>query len=71
MGRPKLRKSNLNLKQFYGSVIKTLGSFEGIFVTKTCYKIIPINAQKTWTPRNRYVKSGYCQIDKLYKVWRT
>ena len=31
MSKPKLRKSNLNLKQFDGSAIKTLGSFEGIW----------------------------------------
>ena len=42
MGKPKLRKCNLNLKQFDGSVIKTLGSFEVIFEIKTRYKIIPI-----------------------------
>lgn len=40
MGKSKLRKSNLNLKQFDGSVIKTLGSFKGTFET-TFLRLFP------------------------------
>lgn len=35
VGKPKLRKSNRNLKQFDGSIIKTLESIEGHFDIKT------------------------------------
>lgn len=34
MDRPKLKKSNLQLEQFDGSIIKILGCFQGTFETK-------------------------------------
>ena len=42
MCQPKLRKSNLLLKQFDGIVIKVMDTFEGIFETKKHFKKIPI-----------------------------
>ena len=42
MGKPKLRKNNLQLKQFDRTVIKVMGTFEGTFKTKKHFKMIPI-----------------------------
>ena len=39
---PKLKKSTLQLKQFDGTIIKTLGTFECMFETKNPFEIIPI-----------------------------
>lgn len=41
MGRLKLRQSKLQLKQFDGSVIKTLGCFEEVFKMKSRFEVIP------------------------------
>ena len=38
----RLKKSTLQLKQFDGTIIKTLGTFEGTFETKNRFEIIPI-----------------------------
>ena len=40
--KPRLKKSALQLKQFAGTIIKTLGTFEGTFETKNRFEIIPI-----------------------------
>ena len=42
LGKPRLKKSALQLKQFNGTVIKTLGTFKGTFETKNRFEIIPI-----------------------------
>ena len=42
MGTRKLRKSNLQLKQFDRSVIKVMGIFHGTFETKKPTEMIPI-----------------------------
>ena len=40
--KPRLKKSVLQLKQFDGTIIKILGTFEGTFETKNRFEIIPI-----------------------------
>ena len=40
--KPKLRKSNRQLKQFDGTVIKVMATFEGIFKTKKHFEMNPI-----------------------------
>ena len=40
--KPRLKKSALQLKQFDGTIIKTLGTFEGTFETKNHFEMIPI-----------------------------
>ena len=42
IGKPTLRKSSLQLRQFNGSVIKTLGYFEGSLVLEDKFEVIPI-----------------------------
>ena len=42
LGKPRLKKSALQIKQFDGTIIKTLGTFEGMFETKKRFEIIPI-----------------------------
>ena len=42
LGKPRLKKSTLQLKQFDGTIIKTLGTFKGMFETKNLFEIIPI-----------------------------
>ena len=42
LGKPRLKKSILQLKQFDGTIIKTLGTFEGTFETKNHFEIIPV-----------------------------
>ena len=42
LGMPKLKKLALQLKQFDGTIIKTLGTFDGMFETKNHFEIIPI-----------------------------
>ena len=42
LGKPKLKKSILQLKQFNGTIIKTIGTLEGIFETKNHFEIILI-----------------------------
>ena len=42
LGKPRLKKSTLQLKQMDGTIIKILGTFEGMFETKNCFEIIPI-----------------------------
>ena len=42
IGKPKLRKSNLQFKQFDGTVIKVMNTFEGKLGTKKRFKMIPI-----------------------------
>ena len=42
LGQPMLKKPALQLKQFDGTIIKTLGTFEGTFETKNHFEIIPI-----------------------------
>ena len=44
LGTPRLKKSALQLKQFDGTIIKTLGTFESMFETKNCFKITPITS---------------------------
>ena len=39
LGKPRLKKSTLQLKQFDGTIIKTLGSFKGTFETKNHLKL--------------------------------
>ena len=46
MGKPKLKKSYLNLRQLDGSFIKMLGCFEGTFETNNHFEIIPITVVK-------------------------
>ena len=42
LGKPRLKKSSLQLKQFDSTIIKTLGTFECTFDTKNRFEIIPI-----------------------------
>ena len=42
VGKPRLKKSALQLNQFDGTIIKTLGTFEGTFETNDRFEIIPI-----------------------------
>ena len=42
LGKTTLKKSTLKLKQFDGTIINTLGTFEGTFETKNRFGIIPI-----------------------------
>ena len=42
MSKVKLKKSDLQLKQFVGTVIKGMDNFEGIFETKRWFEMIPI-----------------------------
>ena len=42
LGKPRLKKSALQLKQFDGTIVKTFGTFEGTFETKNRFDIIPI-----------------------------
>ena len=42
LGKPRLKKSTLQQKQFDGTIIKTLGTFKGTFETKNRFEIIPI-----------------------------
>ena len=42
IGKPTLRKSSLQLRQFDGSVIKTLGYFEGSLELEDEFELIPI-----------------------------
>ena len=42
IGKPTLRKSSLLLCQFEGSVIKTLGYFEGSLELEDKFEVIPI-----------------------------
>ena len=42
LGKPRLKKSPLQLKQFDGIIIKTLGTFEGTFETKNRFESIHI-----------------------------
>ena len=42
LGKPRLKKSTLQRKQFNGTIIKTLATFEGTFETKNRLEIIPI-----------------------------
>ena len=44
MGKPKLKKSNLQLKQFDRTVIKVMGAFEETFETKKRFEMIPTTA---------------------------
>lgn len=46
IGKPKLKKSWLKLRQFDGSFIQSLGCFEGTFETNTRFEIIPITVVK-------------------------
>ena len=41
MSKPKMRKSNLQLKQFNGTLIKVVAIFEGTFETKKRFEMIP------------------------------
>ena len=42
LGKPKFKEPLLQLKQFDGTIIKTLDTFEGMFETKNRFEIIPI-----------------------------
>ena len=42
LGKPRLKKSTLQLRQFDGTIIKTLGTFKSTFETKNRFEIIPI-----------------------------
>ena len=42
LGKPRLKKSTLQLKQFDGAIIKKIGTFEGTFKTKNHFEIKPI-----------------------------
>ena len=42
LGKPKHKKSTLQLKQFNGTIIKTIGTLESMFETKNHLEIIPI-----------------------------
>ena len=42
LGKPRLKKSALQLKQLDGTIIKTLGTFKGMFETKNRFEIISI-----------------------------
>ena len=42
LGKLKLKKSALQLKQFNGTIIKILGTLKGTFETKNHFEIIPI-----------------------------
>ena len=42
LGKLRLKKSALHLKQFDGTIIQTLGTFEGTFETKNPFEIILI-----------------------------
>ena len=57
--QPKSRKHNLQLKQFDGTVIKAMGTFERTFEAKKRFKIIPI----TIVPCNK--DHGLLGIDVL------
>ena len=50
MGKPRLKKSNVQLRQFDGSVIAIMGYFEGSIELKEKYEVVPIivtNCRKT------------------------
>ena len=42
LGKLRLKKSALQLKQFNGTIIKTSGTFNSTFETKNQFEIIPI-----------------------------
>ena len=42
LGKPRLKESVLQLKQFDGTIIKTLGTFDSTSETKNHFEIIPI-----------------------------
>ena len=42
MGKPILQKSSLQLQKFNGSIIKTLGYFEGSLELEDKFEVIPI-----------------------------
>ena len=42
MGKPKLRKINLQMKQFDGTLINIMGTFEGTFETGKYFEITPV-----------------------------
>ena len=42
IGKPKLKKTSLKLKQFDGTIINVMGTFEGTFETKKRFEIIPV-----------------------------
>ena len=69
MGKLKLRKSNFDLKEFNGSVIKTLGSFEGIFETKISYEIIPIIVVQ-YTKSNGLLGIYFLKVDTVKLINR-
>ena len=59
LGKPRLKKSALQQKQFDGIIIKTLGIFNSRFETKNCLEIIPITVMA-------YIKDhGLLDIDVL------
>ena len=66
LGKPRLKKSALQLKQFDGTIIKTLGTFEVTFETKNRFEICTYYSRgmylRLWTPRHRCIKSWHIKI---------
>ena len=73
LGKLKLQKSTLQLKQFDGTIIKILSTFKGTFETKKRFEIIPITDYMNVLSCRRYSNRIYlsisccdCQLFEIY-----
>ena len=67
LGKPRLKTSALQPKQFDGTIIKTLGTFKGTFETKNCFEIIPITIEAC-TKDHELLGKDILEVDTLKLV---